>query len=222
MSRSQLRSITLLACAGVVMTGCHTDMWVQPKHHHPYQKNELFDDGMSSRPLVEGTVPMGGAKTDSARFEGRVDGKLVNALPATLTILGEKVDTKKDLKKVLQRGQERFHIYCSHCHGDTGDGKGMISQRGLVLKRPPASYHTDRLRNMPLGHFYNVIARGYGTMYSQASRVKTDDRWAIVAYIRALQMSQNTKASELTAEELKMLNNPGSTKPTVEKTGGHE
>jgi len=101
----------------------------------------------------------------------------------------------------MRRGQERFNIYCSPCHGRLGDGKGMIAQRGLALVRQPASYHTDRLRKIPVGHFYDVITNGFGIMYSYASRVEPDDRWRIAAYIRALQFSQNAPLSAVPPEE---------------------
>jgi mono/diheme cytochrome c family protein len=183
--------------------GCHTDMWVQPKHQHPYQLSSAFPDGSASRPLVAGTVARGQANTDAAKFKGRVNGQLVTPIPATLTIEGKPVDTRTDLLKVLKRGKERFHIFCSHCHGEAGDGTGMIAQRGLTLKRPPGNYHTDRLRKMPIGHFFDVMTHGFGVMYSQSARVSVDDRWAIATYIRALQMSQSTPEASLTPEDMK-------------------
>lgn len=192
----RLAPLAGIVAMGSFLAGCHTDMWVQPKHHHPYQKTELFADGNSSRPRVEGTVARGMPKTDEARTTGFLNGKLVSTIPSTLEIQGEKVDTVKEPKKVLAWGQERYHIYCSHCHGEVGDGQGMITQRGLVLKRAPASYHTDRLRKMPIGHFYDVMTNGFGTMFLQASRVPPDDRWAIAAYIRALQLSQDAGSAE--------------------------
>jgi len=94
-------------------------------------------------------------------------------------------------KAFIKRGQDRFNIYCTPCHGRVGDGNGMIAQRGFNLRRPVASYHTDRLRGMPVGYFYDVITNGYGAMYSYASRIEPEDRWAVVAYIRALQLSQH-------------------------------
>lgn len=195
--KTNLRWVVPAAVGAVMLAGCHTDMWVQPKLHHPYKESTFYADGNSSRPLPPNTVAFGKARSDEARFKGMVGGKLVNDLPAELELLGEKVDSRTDLKKVLKFGKERFHAYCSHCHGETGDGAGMISQRGLALKRPPATYHTDRLRAMPLGHFYDVITNGYGVMYSQSGRVPTDERWAIAAYIRVLQDSQNVRESEL-------------------------
>ena len=100
--------------------------------------------------------------------------------------------------ELVKRGQERFNVYCSPCHGRLGDGKGMIALRGFQLRRPVGNYHTDRLRKMPVGHFYDVITNGYGAMYSYAARVEPQDRWAIVSYIRALQLSQNAPLDEAT------------------------
>ncbi|MBS1704261.1 MAG: cytochrome c [Armatimonadetes bacterium] len=176
-------------------------MWVQPKYHHPYSETTLFTDGNSSRPTPDGTVAYGKPKTDEALYTGRTGGKLVTEIPAEIEIDGEKVNTRKDLRKILNWGQERFNAICSHCHGELGDGKGMIAQRGLALKRPPGNYHTDRLRKMPIGHFFDVMTNGYGIMYAQAPRTTVGDRWAIAAYIRALQMSQYMDQSKLTAEE---------------------
>lgn len=200
-----MKKVVLLLGAVMVLAGCHTDMWVQPKTTG-YKESELFEDGKSARPLEEGVVARGLLKTDSTRFKGREkDGALVSEIPASLTIWGEKVNTKTELKKVLQHGQERFDIFCSHCHGKVGAGDGMINQRGLILRRPVATYHTDRLRKMPVGHFFDVITNGYGAMFAQAPRVPVDDRWAIVAYIRALQFSQVQPKSSLSAAELQEL-----------------
>jgi len=107
--------------------------------------------------------------------------------------------------ELLQRGQQQYNAFCAPCHGKSGDGQGMIAQRGLALRRQPASYHTDRLRGMPVGYFYDVITNGYGVMYSYASRIAPEDRWAIAAYIRVLQQSQYTRVNELTPEDLRRL-----------------
>lgn len=182
-----LRSIgsraILLVGIGAMLAGCHTDMWVQPKTE-TFSESEFFTDGMSARPLVPGTIPRGDVRLDEGFYTGIENGKLLKGIPVAVT------------KELLDRGQERFDIYCSPCHGRTGDGEGMISHRGFKLKRPPGNYHTDRLRNMPAGHFYDVITNGYGTMFSYASRVEPQDRWAIVAYVRALQLSQHASAAD--------------------------
>jgi mono/diheme cytochrome c family protein len=169
-------------------------MWRQPKQE-PLDENELFVDGAGNRPLVPGTIARGHLREDDEYYTGQVDGKWIDGLPS-----GMKLD-QQQLKDLLLRGQERFNIYCSPCHSRLGDGKGMIAQRGYELRRPVGDYHTDRLRKMPLGHFYDVITNGYGAMYSYASRIEPQDRWAVAAYVRALQLSQHATADE--AEQAK-------------------
>ncbi|MFN3682900.1 MAG: c-type cytochrome [Fimbriimonadaceae bacterium] len=196
----KLRSLAMVA-AGLALAGCHTDMWVQPRVKN-YQPSEFFADKSGARTPPAGTVPRGKARTDDPKYTGRTaDGKLVAELPAVLTLDGLAVDTRTDLAKVLRVGKDRFTAQCSHCHGAAGDGQGMITKRGLVLRRSPASYHTDRLRKMPIGHFYDVMTNGFGTMYSAKDRLDPDERWAVAAYIRALQFSQAADPSLLPAEE---------------------
>jgi mono/diheme cytochrome c family protein len=172
-------------------------MWVQPKLRTQTESDFAnFTDHSASRPVIAGTVARGQARDDQPYYTGRDNGKYVTDVPLEHAYADMKL-TSNDFKKFLQRGQERFTIYCTPCHGQLGDGKGMIAQRGLALRRQPASYHTDRLRKMPIGHFFDVMTNGYGAMYSYASRVEVQDRWAIAAYIRVLQMSQNQKVSDL-------------------------
>lgn len=203
------RNLLWIAVLGFALAGCHTDMWTQAKVTD-YDEDEtgVFKDGAASRPLVPGTVPRGWARQDVAKDTGYIGSKYAPTLPASLTLDGEVLSTQTDMMKVLKRGQERYNIYCSHCHGAIGDGKGMINQRGLVLRKPIPSYHTDRLRKMPAGYFFDVITNGYGMMLSQASRVKPDDRWAIIAYIQALQLSQNTDMTSLTPADLERMSAP--------------
>ena len=141
---------------------------------------------MASRPLVSHTVARGELQEDEAFYTGKIGTNLVTTLPVPAT------------RELLERGRERFEIYCSVCHGRTGEGNGMIVQRGFPV---PPSYHIDRLREAPVGHFFDVMTQGYGIMYSYAERVKPQDRWAIAAYIRALQLSHNTKLAELPPAE---------------------
>jgi mono/diheme cytochrome c family protein len=163
-------------------------MWVQPKEE-PLGESSFYNDKQASRPLIVGTVPRGHLQEDTAFFTGRDDnGRLITDLPFRLSV--------SERRALLLRGQERFNVYCTPCHGRLGDGQGMISKRGLALRRPPASYHTERLRAMPIGHFYDVMTKGYGTMFSYASRVEPQDRWAIAAYIRALQLSQHANTAD--------------------------
>jgi mono/diheme cytochrome c family protein len=193
------------AVASIV--GCNTDMWVQQKAA-PLSSSEFFTDGASSRPLVPGTIPRGRLREDGAFYTGIENGKWVDKLPVSVTA------------DLLKRGRDRFDIYCSPCHGRLGDGKGMIAQRGFQLQRPVGNYHSDRLRKMPVGHFYDVMTNGYGAMYSYASRIEPQDRWAIVAYIRALQLSQHGSVNDLTAEEKVKLDEMIAPKQEAAK-GGH-
>lgn len=175
--------VLLVSAVAVFSAGCNTDMWRQPRQD-PMDHSEFFADGQAARPLVPGTIARDHLREDDAFFTGYKNGKVIKEIPVPVTM------------DLLKRGQERFTIYCTPCHGALGDGEGMIAHRGFKLKRPPGNYHTDRLRNMPAGHFYDVITNGYGTMFSYASRVEPQDRWAIVAYIRALQLSQHALISD--------------------------
>ncbi len=183
--------LAILGFGVLILAGCNTDMWRQPKQE-PLDESHFFADGAANRPLVPGTIPRGYLREDDAYYVGAVNGKWLEGFPA-----GIKVD-----HALLARGQERFNIYCSPCHGRLGDGQGMIAHRGFTLKRSVGNYHTDRLRRMPVGHFYDVITNGYGAMFSYASRVEPADRWAIVAYIRALQLSLHAKPSDVSPTEL--------------------
>jgi hypothetical protein len=165
-------------------------MYDQPRHK-PYHATEFFDDGASARPLVAGTIarraPNERGNATAEHFDiGKVGGKLASVLPFPVD------------RSVLERGQGRYRIFCTPCHGELGNGRGMIVRRGF---NPPPSFHNDELRNKPVGHFFDVMTRGYGTMYSYASRIPPRDRWAIAAYIRALQLSQHASAKELAAED---------------------
>jgi mono/diheme cytochrome c family protein len=176
------------------LPGCRSEMYDQPRYK-PYAPSELFDDGTSARPLEAGTVarrdPREPAIASSELFTtGKTAGKLAESLPFPVDEL------------VLKRGQDRFQIFCTPCHGELGDGQGMIVRRGF---NPPPTFHSDEMRNQPLGHFFDVITRGHGTMYSYASRIPPRDRWAIAAYIRALQLSQYAVASDLSADDRNRL-----------------
>ncbi len=159
-------------------TACRQDMHNQPRYK-PLAATNFFGDGRSERPTIADTVARGQLHLDQARYTGKENGKDVTSFPIQIT------------RADVARGQERFNIYCSPCHGRLGDGHGMIVSRGL---RQPPSYHDPRLIDAPVGHFFDVMTNGYGAMYSYASRVAVDDRWRIAAYIRALQLSQNAPA----------------------------
>lgn len=179
--------IVILCFLGV--TACRQDMHDQPRYE-PLERNAFFEDGRASRPLVEGTVARGQLRLDDHFYTGKVNGELVTTLPFAAT------------KEVLERGQQRYNIFCSPCHDQIGTGKGMIVQRGF---RQPPSLHIDRLRQAPAGHFFDVMTNGFGTMYSYADRIAPKDRWAIVAYIRALQLSQNATLEDVPAAERSKL-----------------
>ncbi len=184
------RALAPLALAfGLLATGCHQDMWQQPKVKSQ-SRNEFFVDRMGSRMPVPGTVAYGQPRTDAEFYTGYgKDGKLVREFPVPVTA------------ELIKRGQERYGIFCSHCHGAAGDGQGMIAKRGFTLARPVGNYHSERLRAMPVGHFFDVVTNGYGTMYPFKARIKPYDRWAIAAYIKVLQESQRTPIADLPAEE---------------------
>lgn len=164
--------------ASLLLAGCHTDMYVQPKKN-PQTTSDFFLDGLSERPRIEGTVRFEQPRTGSPFETGYENGRLVEEFPIPVTA------------ELIARGQERYGIFCTHCHGNVGNGQGMIAQRGFTLARPIPTYHTDRLREMPVGHFFDVITNGFGTMYQFADRIPEEDRWAIAAYIRVLQVSQD-------------------------------
>lgn len=206
----------------LTLTGCHTDMWVQPKAK-PQAESDFFKDDQSSRPLVPFTVDRDHLKTDQEFYTGYTGGKLVNGNLVDAAIV-DKIPAKaflafdNDPQKMLLRGRERFDIFCSPCHSRLGDGQGMIAQRGFSQRRPPGNYHTKRLRDMPIGHFFDVMTNGYGVMYSYASRIEPEDRWAIAAYVRALQISQNAQTADLTPEDMQKLDHPD-TAPKSEGNG---
>ena len=189
-SRLFLGSIFYLLSSVLVLTGCRRDMFNQPSEK-PLAKSDFFrEDQMASRPLVAHTVARGHLEADEVFFHGAKGTNLVETFPIPIT------------REVLARGRERFDIYCSPCHGRTDDGRGMIVQRGFPA---PPSFHTDRLREAPVGHFFDVITRGYGMMLSYASRVEPEDRWAISAYIRVLQTSENVPVGSLASAEREKL-----------------
>jgi mono/diheme cytochrome c family protein len=175
----------VLALSLVVLSGaCRQDMHDQPKAT-AYKRSDFFADQRSARPLVEGTIARGYLNEDELLYTGRVGGQ-----PATVFPFG--VD-----EALMRRGRERFDIYCSPCHGLTGEGDGMIVQRGY--RRPP-SFHTDRLRQAPPGHLFDVITSGFGAMPDYAAQIAVRDRWLIAAYIRALQLSQNAAVAQLSPD----------------------
>lgn len=176
-----------LTMALVVLTafGCRRDMFVQPKSD-PLKASDFFADGGASRPLPAHTIARGHLELNEALYAGKNGTNEVSSLPLPLNM------------ELLQRGRERFDINCSPCHGRTGEGNGMIALRGFPA---PPTFHQVRLQTAPIGHFFEVITRGYGVMHPYAQRVETKDRWAIAAYIRALQLSHNASLNEVPPAE---------------------
>jgi mono/diheme cytochrome c family protein len=196
---------------GLALTaaGCSEQDMVKQAKYRPLRPSAFFADGRSSRPIEPGTVARGQLRTDPAFATGIVDGKLVGDIPLKGFDPREKLSddqARQARRDALARGRERFEIYCAPCHARTGDGNGMIVQRGF--SRPP-SFHEPRLREAPAGHFFHVITNGYGAMYSYASRVEPADRWAITAYIRALQLSHDARLADVPPGERSKLETEG-------------
>ena len=194
------KAFFVLTAFCLLLTGCGVrfDMQDQPRYK-AYKKSDFFADGMGSRGPVEGTVARGQLRENKAFYTGKIDNPNLNApVQSTTDATGNTLVTSFPnsidefpvpvTKELVERGRERFNIYCIVCHGPVGNGDGMVVRRGFP--KPP-TYHDDRLRNAPVGHFFDVITNGWGKMSSYAYQVQPADRWAIVAYIRALQVSQS-------------------------------
>jgi mono/diheme cytochrome c family protein len=179
------RRAALAALAFVLLAGCRQDMHDQPKYQ-PLARSRFFADGRASRPAVEGTVARGELDSDPVVVTGRTADGFVERAPLPLT------------EGLLRRGRERFDIFCAVCHDRVGNGGGMIVLRGF--RRPP-SFHVDRLRQQPDGYLFDVVTRGFGVMPSYATQIPIADRWAIVAYVRALQLSQHATLADVPPAE---------------------
>jgi mono/diheme cytochrome c family protein len=178
--------LALALGAALALAGCRQDMHDAPRYK-PLAESDFFADGSSARPLPAGTVARGELREDKLLFTGRTaDGDIATELPMPVD------------RALLVRGRQRFDIFCAPCHGRLGDGGGMVVRRGF---KRPASYHDPRLRLAPIGYFFDVMTNGFGVMPSYAAQVPAHDRWAIAAYIRVLQRSQNFDASQLSGEE---------------------
>ncbi len=210
--KGSVSCLVLFAVCCLLFASCRRDMQDQPKMK-PYRATVFFKDGLSSRPLVEGTVPRGFLKTDTEFFTGKKAGRALSAktnqqtAPAiqpaaggasNATNLSGAAAYPDDVevfplpvtKEIVDRGKERYEIFCAACHGLTGNGDGMIVRRGF---RRAASFNDDRLRQAPVGHFFDAITNGWGVMPAYAPQIPAQDRWAIIAYIRALQLSQQSQ-----------------------------
>jgi mono/diheme cytochrome c family protein len=168
----------------VLLAGCRQDMHDAPRYE-AFEASATFADGRASRTSPAGTVARGWLRQDEALYTGKVAGQAVEQFPFAITAAD------------LRRGQERFNIYCTPCHGRLGDGNGMVVQRGL---RQAASFHQDRLRQERVGYFYDVITNGFGAMPDYATQVPVRDRWLIVAYLRTLQLSQHAAVDDVPAD----------------------
>lgn len=186
----KLSSIAMLAALVFLTVSCRQDMQDQPKYK-PLGANRFFADGRDARPVPAGTIARDELNDTDAFHTGEANGAFLDAIPVTVDM------------KLLRRGEDRFNIYCSPCHGRTGDGNGMVAQRGVKI---PANFHTERLREVPPGYLYQVITNGYGAMGDYKDQVPVNDRWAIVAYIRALQLSRDASVNEVPAEDRGELN----------------
>jgi cytochrome c553 len=169
--------------AASVLAGCRQDMQDQPKFV-PQRGTDFYADGRSARPQVENTVARGQLREDAYFYTGMQGGKEGDGMPFPVTM------------EVLERGQERYNVYCTPCHSRVGNGAGMIVQRGY---RPAGNFHTQRLLAAPLGHFFHVMTNGYGAMPDYSAQLSPQDRWAVVAYIKALQLSQAAKPGDAAA-----------------------
>ena len=187
MKRNLTLTVLLLTIAVIFLTGCDLvplHMRDQPKYG-TLEESQFFANEMAARPLPANTIPRGkwgAAMLNETFYTGKIDGEFVETVPVPVT------------PELIQRGQRKYDIFCSPCHGRVGYGDGMIVQRGFP---EPPSFHIDRLRDEPDGYFYDVMTNGFGVMYDYKARVNPEDRWAIVAYIRALQLSQNVPVDEL-------------------------
>ena len=169
----------------LLVASCRQDMHDQPKYK-PLAGSSFFDDRRASRPLLPGAIARGHLREDTRFYTGKEGDDPITTFPLPIT------------REVLERGRQRFNIFCSPCHDRLGTGLGMVVQRGM--RRPP-SYHIDRLRAVPVGYFYDVITNGFGAMQDYSAQIQPSDRWAIVAYIRVLQRSQNAALADVPPDE---------------------
>lgn len=186
------RNVFVVVLLALGAGACRQDMHDTPRYES-YEASAFYADGRASRVAPTGTVARGWLREDEALYTGRANGELVAEFPFAISPAD------------LQRGRERYGIYCTPCHGVLGDGQGMVVQRGL---RRAASYHQDRLRDEKVGYFYDVVTNGFGAMQGYAEQIPVRDRWLIVAYVRALQLSQHATMAEVPANLQGTLDNP--------------
>jgi len=187
-----MRRYVVLALVAVTFGACRQEMYDQARYK-PLGESSFYSDRRASRPLPEGTVARGWLREDQRLYQGKNGRELVAVLPMPLT------------RELLARGRERFNIYCSPCHDRTGEGRGMVVRRGY---QPPPSLHIERLRDAPVGHFFDVMTNGLGVMPDYASQIPVSDRWAISAYVKALQLSRNAPVSDVPPDKRAGLARP--------------
>lgn len=198
-------STTVLLLALLAFPACRQKMANQARYD-PLEASDFFADGMSARPRIAGTVARGEISGNPYFDTGKVNGQIADGFPMPVTL------------DVVNRGQDRFDIYCAQCHGRVGDGNGMIPSRGY--RRPP-SFHTETLRKAPTGHFFDVMTNGFGAMPPYGTMIPPQDRWAIAAYIKALQLSQNATVADIPVAERAKLDAPAATTTAPTHGGGH-
>ncbi len=207
----RLTVLGLVAAAALLGGACRQDMHDSPRYR-PLRQSSFFGDERSARPLVAGTVARGHLKDDPHRHTGKLaSGAFADTFPEPVTF------------ERLRRGQDRYRIYCTPCHDQTGRGNGMIVSRGY---RHPPSLHDKRLRDQPVGYLYDVVTNGFGAMPDYAAQIPESDRWAIVAYVRVLQFSQNASLADLPADkrdefERRLMAAPASPAPAADSHGAH-
>ncbi len=188
--RPLIKNIPTIAIIWVILgtfllSACHQSMYDTPKYRKPYMEETsrtIFSDGMVARPRVPNTVSQSQVLADEHFYTGKIDGEFVTEFPYPVD------------RAMIRRGQDRFNIFCSPCHGYVGNGLGMVQRHGLT---PPANYHTDRLREAEVGYIFDVITNGYRNMYPYGPKIPPEDRWAIIAYVRALQRSQHASCDDV-------------------------
>lgn len=189
-----LSAVLVALCFAWSLAACSSNgtlqiMGDQPRYD-PYEASSAFSNGMSARPVISDTLTFMQPMSDTLLYQGLDDGQVAPTFPFPVT------------RAVLTRGQERYNIYCAPCHSAVGDGQGIVAQRGLCC---PASFHTDALRNAPVGHFFDVITNGFGRMPAYGYQIPARDRWAIIAYVRALQLSQNATLGDVPSDQQNLL-----------------
>jgi mono/diheme cytochrome c family protein len=221
--RNQIGIGVLLLVVLLGGAACRRDMQDQPKMK-PYRGSNFFGDGLSSRPPVEGTIPRGYLRVDKELYTGKKSASSVSSAspaPGTTSPYADDTDTFPFpiTAETVQRGRERYEIFCIACHGKTGYGDGMIVRRGF---RQAASFHDDRLRQAPVGHFFDAITNGWGAMPSYSAQVPVQDRWAIIAYVRALQLSQENVKQAMPSGSPVPGSSPLPAGAATPASGGHD